>query len=693
MRAASLAVVVLAVTGPIVATEGTAPPPRLHNGQLVTLAGGDETDTALDGVRSIEVGPDGTVYVAEHYGERLRRIDPDGTMETIEGVGTPAPGEPESPDSFLAPYSTAVAPDGSVVVASELGISRIDPSGEVTPITGIGDNGDPDDGDDTDGRLAADIRLVRSNDIAIDGAGAIYFADPVTARIRKIDTAGVLSTVAGGGQASLREGEGQLATSASLGTVAQLDVDSQGNLYFMIEYVGVVFKVDAAGALTVVTGTAIGLSGDGGPASEAALSGAYAITVDAEDNLFIADGNNRIRMVDPTGVITTIGPRIPTVEDIAVGPTGDIYLASTDRVDLLVRSGEPAAQDDESGVPDAGESRWAADEPGTIKPVTEAGSDATATGLAVDGAGTLLLADGEHLATAEAGGSLEPIPAQGGALAAAPALTTARAVATTTAGDIYAVIGAEVVRVYPDGAIVTVAGGGPEGAITEDGQNALTAALDVTDIAVGPDDELYIADAAQSSVYALEPDGTITVHADLGGGSPGGLAVGPDGTAYVAMPERDEVVSGDSNRALITVAGTSSDRFEDTDIGDGGSATQAVVINPQDVAVDSGGNLYVSTALGIRRVDPDGIITTAHSTANEAAGTLASGDSQVSHLAIGPHDDLYFFEAPGMEVKVIVRPGEIAAPLPWPWAIGSAGAVIVVAGTLLVIRRRKRKEI
>ena len=143
--------------------------------------------------------------------------------------------------------------------------------------------------------------------MALDGAGNLYIADTHNQRIRKVDTTGTISTVAGSG-ASGFSGDGGAATAAQLYLPWGVAVDGAGNLYIADTHNQRIRKVDTTGTISTVAGTgAWGFSGDGGPAIEALLSYPSGVATGGAGNLYIADsGYNRIRKVDTTGTISTV---------------------------------------------------------------------------------------------------------------------------------------------------------------------------------------------------------------------------------------------------------------------------------------------------------------------------------------------------------------------------------------------------
>ena len=169
-------------------------------------------------------------------------------------------------------------------------------------------------GNSGDGGPATSASIGAAQGVVVDQAGNIYIADAIFNFIRKVDTNGIISTFAGGNTVAL--GDGGPATNARLdfgpATHAGLAVDKAGNLYIADTGDMRVRKVDVAtGIITTVAGnsTTLGLggfSGDGGPATSAALNSPDGVAVDSAGNIYIADnGNQRIRRISANGTIST----------------------------------------------------------------------------------------------------------------------------------------------------------------------------------------------------------------------------------------------------------------------------------------------------------------------------------------------------------------------------------------------------
>jgi uncharacterized protein (TIGR03437 family) len=181
----------------------------------------------------------------------------------------------------------------------------------ITTIAGTGSIG----GSTGDGGPAIKAGVGFPQGIAVDSSGTVYFADALNGRVRKVDTNGIISTYAGGAFIlNGGVGDGGPATSAALSLVSTgnghngIALDPQGNLYIADPGHNRVRKVDTNGNISTVAGTGtFGFSGDNGPATSAQLSSPFGVAVDNSGNLIIADSSNgRVRKVDASGTITTI---------------------------------------------------------------------------------------------------------------------------------------------------------------------------------------------------------------------------------------------------------------------------------------------------------------------------------------------------------------------------------------------------
>jgi uncharacterized protein (TIGR03437 family) len=319
-----------------------------------------------------------------------------------------------------------------------------------------------------DGGPATSATLGSANGIAVDKAGNIYFADSIFSVVRKVDTHGNISKFAGGGSgASL--GDGGPATSASLsfqGPHAGLAVDSAGNLYIADYIHSRIRKVDSNGNISTVAGngTTNGLgafSGDGGPAISAGLNSPTGVAFDSAGNMYIADyGNSRIRKVDTSGTITTFagignsgasdsgdgGPaqsaQLGQVYDVAVDGKGNVYIADPEHVREVNSSGT---------ISTAAHGFFGTCNPA---PTPVASADVAANGFAVDSAGNLYIADksADCVQELETDGMVSAVAGGGstqgdGGPATSAELVSPMAVALDSAGNLYIATSAAIRKV------------------------------------------------------------------------------------------------------------------------------------------------------------------------------------------------------------------------------------------------------
>src|ERR1700733_11441053 len=189
--------------------------------------------------------------------------------------------------------------------------------GVITTVAGNGTNASTGDGG------PATSASFHPNGVTVDKAGNIYIADLAASVIRKVNTAGIISTVAGFPQEKTQfSGDGGPATSASIYISSNhngLAVDGAGNLYIADDGHHRIRKVSPSGIITTVAGTGkTNFSGDGGPATSATLYRPSGVAVDSAGNVYIADTQNaRIRKVDTSGNISTVAG------NGAIGYSGD----------------------------------------------------------------------------------------------------------------------------------------------------------------------------------------------------------------------------------------------------------------------------------------------------------------------------------------------------------------------------------
>jgi sugar lactone lactonase YvrE len=193
-------------------------------------------------------------------------------------------------------------------------------NGAITTIAGNGTAGFSGDGGP-----ATSAELYTPYSVAVDASGNLFIADSGNALIRKVSAGGIITTVAGT-ESQVFSGDGGPATSAALNGPRGVAVDAFGNIFIGDSGSSRVRKVSSSGIITTIAGNGTpGLSGDGGPAASASLSYPIGVAADTSGNLFIADnGNSRIRKVSSGGIIMTVaGSGQPGVYFDNAGFAGD----------------------------------------------------------------------------------------------------------------------------------------------------------------------------------------------------------------------------------------------------------------------------------------------------------------------------------------------------------------------------------
>jgi sugar lactone lactonase YvrE len=303
--------------------------------------GADALSSELNEPRSLSLDASGSVFVASYAGRAVQRFVPGGTLEIVADEGTCA-------DTLCLerPFGLAADGMGGVYVgdATRDVILHVDlATDEVTLVAGNGTQGIS-----VDGAPASGSAIASPSGLALDPSGLLYFAEGGSGRIRRIESDGTLSTVAGSGVRG-SDGDGGPATEASINSPSGVAIGG-GVLYFSDATEHRVRRVDLeTGIIDRVAGTGEpGFSGDGGPARAATLRMPTALAISPDGGaLFIADtDNHRVRRVAfSTGVIETFAGNGDTAfgeqlreagatpldapRGLAVAATGQIFIGAS----------------------------------------------------------------------------------------------------------------------------------------------------------------------------------------------------------------------------------------------------------------------------------------------------------------------------------------------------------------------------
>jgi uncharacterized repeat protein (TIGR02059 family) len=284
----------------------------------------------------VTVGPDGSLFIADGWNNRIRKIDTQGIITTIAGnpIGNELDNGPAKMIRIGAPLSIALGPDGSVYFAENARhrIRRVDPDGFISVVAGTGSYGLSGDGG-----LASEAQLNNPGDLTVAADGSIYIADTNNHRIRRIDPNGYISTVAGigtGTDGGGYGGDGDIAIKAKLTYPKAVAIGPDGSLYIADSGNNCIRRIGINGIITTV------------PFSSS-LNRPSNIAITPDGTLLITESDNqRIRQLTPDGVMTTVagngtsgysgdGDRATEAQlnnpgGIALGPDGGIYFADID---------------------------------------------------------------------------------------------------------------------------------------------------------------------------------------------------------------------------------------------------------------------------------------------------------------------------------------------------------------------------
>ncbi|MBM3267724.1 MAG: hypothetical protein FJZ01_08765 [Candidatus Sericytochromatia bacterium] len=292
-------------------------PPAYLKGTIDTFAGngqsgfsgdgGAATAAKFNGMMDVAVDGAGNVYIADQDNSRIRKVGLDGTASTFAGTGVSGESGNGGPatEAKLRPYAIAIDAAGNLYFSSFVSntIRKIDTNGIISHVAGVTGS----KGFSGDGGPAAQAKIGDVMDIAIDSAGNLYLADHGNYRIRKITmSTGIITTVAGGGG---NPNDGILATDTQVAFPSGVALDSADNLYISDADTARIRKVSKATGIIgpFVGGSGAGFSGDGGPATAAKIATPWALAFDEAGNLLFSDNsNNRIRKVATDGTISTI---------------------------------------------------------------------------------------------------------------------------------------------------------------------------------------------------------------------------------------------------------------------------------------------------------------------------------------------------------------------------------------------------
>jgi hypothetical protein len=596
----------------------------------------------------------GNVYVADSSNHTIRKITPAGLVSTLAGFAGSFGSKDGTGSAALFYFPAGLAMDSSgniyVADADNETIRKIAPAGTNWMVSTIAGNPSLTNGLGTPIGGSADgagtnAQFFLPQGVAVDGAGNVYVADTYNSTIRKIAPAGtnwVVSTIAG--QAGNRGSADGTGTNAQFFLPQGVAVDGAGNLYVADTENYIIRKIAPAGAnwvVSTIAGQAGNSGSDDGTGTNAKFRWPASITVDSAGNLYVADAfNDTIRKITPLGtdwVVSTLAGLASQIgsadgtgtnaqfnfpEGVTVDGSGNVYVADTSNNTIRkIRS--------------AGVVSTIAGLTGSPNSVDGEGSDARfrfPAGIALDSAGNIYVADSYNntIRTITSLGEVSTIAGLAGSLGSADgAGSNARFnnpldVAVDTNGNVFVAdeINDEIRMVTQGGEVSTIAGSaGNYGSVDGTGSDAQF--YFPQGVAVDSSGNVYVADTYNSTIRMIAPVGadwvvsTIAGQAGNGGSADGtgtnaqflqpqGLAVDSSGNVYVADTYNStirKIAPAGANWVVSTIAGQA---------GSAGSAdgtgTNAQFNFPEGVTVDGVGNVYVADTYNstIRKITPVG---------------------------------------------------------------------------------------
>ncbi|MGC2398155.1 MAG: choice-of-anchor D domain-containing protein [Acidobacteriaceae bacterium] len=270
--------------------------------------GGVASNASLNAPSGLAEDGAGNLYIADTANNCIRKVAVGtGAISTFAGnanAGFAGDGGPAASAELDAPVGITFDSTGNLYIADTGNqvVREVSSSGTITTVAGSHATGYSGDGG-----TATSATLYSPTSVVLDSAGNLYIADAGNNRIRQVNAAGTIITFAGNGTAGY-SGNGSAATAAELNNPSALAEDSKGNLYIADTGNHAIRMINSSGVITTVAGTgSAGYNGDGGQATSGALHSPAGVTLVSAGALYIAEGgNNVVRMVTTAGVMTTL---------------------------------------------------------------------------------------------------------------------------------------------------------------------------------------------------------------------------------------------------------------------------------------------------------------------------------------------------------------------------------------------------
>ncbi len=549
-------------------------------GVVTTL---EDANGVANETSALTVDNAGNIYGAVVDGRFIYKYSPSGTFSLVTGNGSSL-----VPRSFGSPTGIAVDGAGTVYVADSAtnSVSTVSPTGVVSKLAGSSTPGYADGAGGT-------ARFSGLGGLAVDSAGNVYVADTGNFAIRKITSAGVVSTLVGSGPNSSGFVDGG-ALAARLTQPTGVALDGAGNVFVMDG--NAIRKISATGTLSTLAGDPTAGYADG-TGTAARFSFPIGIVVDKSGNVAVADRDNRaVRIVSPSGVVTTLagqGPaaglidgtgtvaRFYTPVDVATDASGNVYVADQDNhaIRKITPSGAVTTLAGGGGA-------------GNLDATGTAARFTAPTRVATDNIGNVYAVDNGTVRKIGPDGAVTTLPLQ---------INNTQGIAVDSAGTLYMTSSNAVFKLPRNGALVTLAGNG--GAGFADGSGAAASFNAPTGIALDAAGNVYVADPNNFALRKISPQGLVTTVAAgmyvFGISYPQSVAIDGQGTVYVIAAGGVSKVTSDGRATYLFAS-------EDSNFHLDGPADVATFKRPRGIAIDTAGNIYVADTgnNAIRKIVP-----------------------------------------------------------------------------------------
>jgi len=656
------------------------------------FADGNAAEASFNGPIGVAVDAAGNVYVADSANQRIRKITPDGTVSTLAGSGTAGFQNGTGTEArFYFPSGVAIDALGNVYVAdtNNQRIRKITPAGVTTTFAGNGTVGSRD-------YTGIDASFNYPRGIAIDTSGNLYIGDVDNSRVRKINPAGRVSTLAGSSTSGDVNGTG---LSARFYRPSELAVDASGTVYLADSGNAKIKKISRTGVVTTFA--------ENQPEATSSQDYYYpsGIVVDPSDNVYVANGNNIIYKIKPSYIIT---PKLPeglyldastgaingmpktvvparaytiTATNSSGSRTFDITIGTFKKapiisyptpVNYVVNTAIPPLSPTSAGGQITG--GYTSTFAGSGSGNSTDGSSAMAgfnmpRGVAVDASGNVYVADlgGNKIRKITPDGTVSTLAGSGNfGYAEGPGSQASfkhpNAVAVDLSGNVY-VADTEnnmVRKITPTGVVSNFAGSGKKG--SADGTGSAASFDTPFGIAADALGNIYVADTYNGAIRKITPERVVST-LPATGFNPVSIALDASGTIYVADSRNYKVKKIAPDGTVSTLAGNGTQAVVD------GIWTEASFYSPSGIAVDASGTVYLSENYKniIRKITPRGTVSTW--AGNEIAGEdngfgSAASFAAPKEVAVDASGNLYVADDENYIIRKISPAYTVTPPLP-----------------------------